>query len=290
MFLLIIVAATLVAGYALLHGHSIDVLQPAGEIAHKQRNLMIFGSLLSLLIIVPVFALTIGIVWKYRESNTRARYTPNWDHNRKIEAIWWTLPTILIIILGIVTVKSSHDLDPFKPLTSSVKPIRVQVVALDWKWLFIYPDEHIATVNYLKFPVNTPVNFELTADAPMNSFWIPKLGGQIYAMSGMTTHLHLMADKSGNYDGVSANISGEGFAGMRFTAQATSQGDYENWVGISQTSKNSLNAYEYERLVKQSINNPKTTYSLGDQTLYDTVVMKYMPMSSMHEGMSMEGM
>jgi cytochrome o ubiquinol oxidase subunit 2 len=195
---------------------NIEVFNPKGSIAEKQRNLIIFASLLSLLVIIPVYILTFTFLFKYRETNKKARYTPDWDHNRIYETIWWGIPIAVILLLSIVTWNSTHALDPYKPLSSSEKPLDIQVVALQWKWLFIYPEQNVATVNYVQIPVNRPVTFTITSDAPMNSLWIPQLGGQIYAMSGMSTQLHLIANHAGSYNGSSANISGEGFAGMRF--------------------------------------------------------------------------
>ena len=272
LFTLTVIAASI--WYA--NTHTIDILQPKGTIALKQYELLVFTTLLGLIVIVPVFILAITIAWRYREGNKKATYTPNVSTNRLAETIWWGIPIILIGILSVVTWTSTHDLDPHKPLVSDVKPVKVQVVALDWKWLFIYPEYNVASVNLVQFPVNTPVNFEITADAPMNSFWIPQLGGQIYAMAGMTTKLHLNATETGDYKGSAANISGEGFADMKFTARATSQAEFDAWLnGIKQTNK-PLTAATYTELAKQSKNNPVTFYSSSDADLYDTILMKYM--------------
>lgn len=254
----------------------IDMLNPKGLIALKEYNLLVFTTLLGMVIVVPVFVITIIIAWRYRESNTKATYTPNISGNRLAETIWWGIPIVLITILSVVTWYSTHDLDPHKPLASDVKPITVQVVALDWKWLFIYPEQNIATVNLVQFPVNTPVNFQITADAPMNSFWIPKLGGQIYAMAGMTTKLHLNATEVGDYKGSSANISGEGFAGMKFTARASTEQDFNDWIASVKKSPLSLTTAEYAKLSAPSKNNPQALYSTSATDLYDTIVMKYM--------------
>ena len=254
----------------------IEILNPKGLIAQKEYDLLVFTTLLGLLVVVPVFVMAIAIAWRYREGNTKAKYTPNKNTNRLAETIWWSIPIILITILSVVTWNSTHDLDPHKPLVSDAKPITVQVIALDWKWLFIYPEQDIATVNLVQFPVNTPINFEITADAPMNSFWIPQLGGQIYAMSGMTTKLHLNATENGDYKGSSANISGEGFSGMKFIARATSSADFNTWVSTVKKSKNNLSMTEYQSLAKQSKNNPEAFYASSADGLYDTILMKYM--------------
>lgn len=291
---LAVAALVVVTGVAmfLLRGTSIDVLAPKGTIAEQQFDLILLTSLLSLIIVIPVFALTFFIVWKYRAGNTKAKYDPQWDHSRKLEAAWWLIPFTLIAVLAVITWVSSHKLDPYRPIESDKKPVTIQVIALPWKWLFIYPEQDIATVNYVQFPEKTPVNFELTADAPMNSFWIPQLGGQVYAMAGMTTKLHLEASGVGEYRGSSANISGEGFAGMKFTARSTSQKDFDAWVLGTKTSSLALTLSEYEKLAKPSENNPPTFYSSRDANLYDTVIMKYMmpgtptprPVQHSHEG------
>jgi cytochrome o ubiquinol oxidase subunit 2 len=293
--LLIIVA--LAAVY--LRNANIPVLQPRGVVGDKERQLMFTALLLSIIVVLPVFVLTFMIVWRYRAGNKKATYSPNLDGNRILETTWWLIPSLIIVVLSVLAWRSSHELDPYRALKSSAQPVTIQVVALDWKWLFIYPDQHIASVNFVQFPANTPVNFQITADAPMNSFWIPQLGGQVYAMSGMQTQLHLMADKNGDYRGSSANISGKGFAGMTFTARASSQADFNTWVTAAQHSTNTLDQTAYDTLAKPSQNNLRTTYALTDQTLYNDIVMKYMMPSDtrpadqmdmdMHD-MSMNGM
>ena len=260
-----------------VHGHNVAVLNPAGTVAHQERSLMATAALLGMLVIVPVYILTIFIVWKYREHNSRAKkYSPLWDHSRTLEAVWWAIPLLIITILSVITWRSSYALDPFRPIASNVKPLTVQVVALDWKWLFIYPAEHVASVNEVQLPVNTPIEFQITSDSVMNSFWIPQLGGQIYAMTGMSTQLHLMAGQPGSYEGSSANISGSGFAGMTFTAKAESPADFKRWVSASQHSGQSLTLSTYKQLAKPSKNNGVTYYAAPPGGLYDYVIMKYM--------------
>lgn len=255
---------------------SFAILNPKGEIAGQQKNLIIVTALMSVLIVVPVFVMTFYFAWKYREGNKRAKYQPDWDHSAIAETIWWTVPLLMILILAGITWKSSHELDPFKPISSSAQPLTIQVIALDWKWLFIYPDQQIASLNYVEFPEKTPVTFEITADAPMNSFWIPQLGGQIYAMTGMSTHLNLMADGTGTYRGSSANLSGRGFAGMSFEARSTTQADFDNWVNDVRQSGGQLTQREYKILALPSENHTPALFSYVDPRLYDTIVMKYM--------------
>ena len=268
-----------------LHGTTIAVLDPKGPVALQERNLIMLAGILSLIVVIPVFALTFGFAWRYREGNTKAKYSPELDHSRVAETIWWLIPSALILTLSIVAWNSSHQLDPFKPLASSTPPITIQVVALDWKWLFIYPQQHIATVNFFQFPKQTPVNFEVTSDAPMNSFWIPQLGGQIYAMPGMSTQLHLMASENGSFNGSSANISGSGFAGMTFTATSSSQVDFNRWVDSVRRSPSSLTAAAYSKLAQPSTSNAVAYYAADDAGLYDSVINKYMLPDSQMPGM-----
>ncbi|HEX7483560.1 MAG TPA: ubiquinol oxidase subunit II [Candidatus Saccharimonadales bacterium] len=272
----LLVASFIAVAIWYISGLSIDILNPKGVVATKQYNLLVFTTLLGFIVVIPVFIMAIVIAWRYRENNHKARYTPNASTNKLAETIWWGIPIVLIIILSVVTWTSTHDLDPHKPLVSDVPAVNIQVVALDWKWLFIYPDQGIATVNFVQFPVDTPVNFSITADAPMNSFWMPQLGGQIYAMAGMTTQLHIMADTPGDYRGVSANISGEGFADMKFTARASSQADFTTWLNKTKTTPQHLDSTAYDALRKPTIANPMAYYSHAEPGLYDTIVMKYM--------------
>lgn len=260
----------------IVFNNDVPVLNPQGMIASEQRSLLGITTFLMLLVIVPVFILVAWISWKYRASNKKAKYTPNWDKSNILEAIWWGFPLAIIAVLSVITFLSSHALDHFKPIESDKPPIKVQVVALQWKWLFIYPEQGIAAINEIRFPEKTPVNFTITSDAPMNSFWIPALGGQVYAMSGMSTKLHLIADKVGVYNGASANISGEGFAGMKFKAHSVSEIDFENWVHSIKNRKPALNIAEYDRIALPTQNNPVKTYTLADKSLYDKIVMKYM--------------
>lgn len=252
------------------------VLNPKGLIGRKEHQLIVISTWLMLIVVLPVFALTFWIAYKYRAGNKKAKYTPDWDHNSLAEIIWWGIPFIIIVVLSVLNWIACFDLDPFKSIESKNKPITIQVVALDWKWLFIYPEQKIAVVNLVEFPANTPVRFEITADAPMNSFWIPELGGQIFAMPGMRTELHLIADEEGEYRGVSANLSGKGFSGMTFTAKATSEVDFNKWVRSVRRSKNPLTKESFLALAKPSEREPVTFYTIKDPALFDWIVMKDM--------------
>jgi cytochrome o ubiquinol oxidase subunit 2 len=279
----VFIGALVIGGYialfaALTHGHTIALLSPAGPIAAKELHLMVMVTGLMLLVVIPVFILTFGIVWRYRADNKQAKYAPNWDHNNWLEAIWWGFPCLIIIAISILSWQSSHELDPFKSIDAGngTQPLTIEVIALPWKWLFIYPDQHIATVNMVKFPVNTPVNFEITSDAPMNSFWIPQLGGQIYAMPGMSTQLHLEATQTGSFRGSSANLSGAGFSSMDFSAVSTNTGDFDAWVANIQGFGNPLPLASYNDLAAPSTNNPVSYYAEPEQDLYTKIIMKYM--------------
>ncbi|WP_020203454.1 MULTISPECIES: ubiquinol oxidase subunit II [Cupriavidus] len=260
----------------LLAGCNMTVLDPKGQIGADEKNIILIATWLMLLVVVPVIILVFTFAWKYRASNKNARYEPDWSHSTGIEVVVWLIPCLIILVLGIITWKSSHDLDPYKPIESDVKPITIEAVALNWKWLFIYPELHIATVNEIAFPVNTPVNFKITSDSIMNSFFIPQLGSQIYAMAGMETKLHLIANEAGSYDGMSANYSGGGFSGMKFKAKAVSNFDFEQWVKQVRASSRELNLADYEQLAKPSEKEPVTLFAKVDPQLYHGILHKYM--------------
>jgi len=262
-------------GMLLLGGCNMTLLDPVGQIGVDEKNLIITATLLMLLVVVPVILMTLVFAWKYRASNKNATYAPKWSHSTKIEVVIWTVPILIIIALGVITYKSTHALDPYRPIESDVKPVTIEVVAMDWKWLFIYPEQGIATVNKIVFPANTPVNFRITSDTVMNSFFIPGLGGQIYAMAGMQTKLHLIANKNAELDGISANYSGAGFTGMKFKAIATSQAEFDAWVSEVKASPKQLDTAEYEALTKPSQNNPVELYSSVKPNLFQTIIDKY---------------
>src|SRR4051812_44030269 len=219
---------------AFLAGCNTVLMNPSGDIANQQGRLIVVSTVLMLLIIVPVIALTIFFAWRYRASNKEATYTPDWDHSTQLELAIWAAPLLIIIALGAVTWISTHTLDPYQPLrridatrsaAATTKPLVVEVVALDWKWLFIYPGQGIATVNELAAPVDQPIQFKITSSSVMNSFYIPALAGQIYAMPGMETKMHAVINKAGEFEGFSANYSGAGFSDMRFKFHGMSPAD-----------------------------------------------------------------
>jgi len=250
----------------------IAVLAPKGYIAREERNLLLILQAIMLLIVIPVFIFTFIFSWKYSHQNKKAKYDPDLVDNRTAEYFWWGIPTVLTIAVAILTYVKTDQLDPYKPIPSDKKSMTIQVVALQWKWLFIYPEEQIASVNFLQIPAGIPIRFEITADAPMNSFWIPHLGGQIYAMPGMKTNLHLIADEAGDFRGSSANLSGEGFAGMHFITRASTEEEFQNWIA---NAKQSAKTFQYKELAKPSMNNPVEIYQ-PEEGLFDQIVMKYM--------------
>lgn len=267
-------AGTLIVLYV---GHqNIAVLEPKGSIGAAESDLILTSTLLMLIVVIPVFILAGVFAWKYREGNKEAHHAPDWEHNHIAECCWWGVPCVIVGVLAVLAWRSSHELDPFKPIVNGTEPIEIQVVALDWKWLFIYPQWGIATVNFLQIPEKTPIHFEITADAPMNSFWIPQLGGQIYAMPAMRSQLNLIADTVGRYRGSSANFSGEGFAGMVFTTESTSSTDFLAWVDSVKGSPYRLNVETYGELMKPSQYHPVTYYILEKQDLFDWIIMQYM--------------
>lgn len=271
----------------LLSGCQMVVLQPKGVIAADEKDLLINAILLMLIVVIPVILLTVVIAHRYRASNKKAKYSPEFTHSAKLEAIWWSIPCIIIGTLAYITWVTTHQLDPYRPLDkqevagSSAKPINIQAISLRWKWLFIYPDLGIATVNYVTFPEKTPVNFRITSDAPMNSFQIQQLAGQIYAMNGMQTKLHLIADSTGSYPARSVSFSGDGFSDMQFKATSTTQADFEKWIASVKKSPHALTMATYNQLVEPSENNPPEFFSSVKEGLFQDVMMKFMmPMST----------
>lgn len=254
----------------------IDILFPKGIIAREERDLLFILQAIMLLVVIPVYVLTFIFSWHFRAHNEKAKYDPDLVDNHVAEYIWWGIPFIMTLAIGILTWQKTYELDPYKPLQSDKKALTVQVVALQWKWLFIYPEERVASVNFVQLPLHTPIHFDITGDAPMNSLWIPRLGGQIYAMPKMKTELNLMADEAGDYKGVSANLSGVGFSGMTFITRASSEEDYHNWIEQAKNSPHILDRAEYEKLALPSQDNPVVFYQLKDDGLFDYVINKYM--------------
>ncbi len=271
----------LLACAALLTGCNTVLLHPSGDVAAQQAHLIVVSTLLMLLIIVPVIVLTLVFAWRYRQSNTQAEYAPDWNHSIQLELIIWAAPLLIIIALGAVTWISTHTLDPYRPLqkidayhfvAAGTQPLTVEVVALDWKWLFLYPEQGIAVVNEMAAPVDVPIRFKITSESVMNSFFIPALAGQIYAMPGMQTQLNAVINRPGEYEGFSANYSGAGFSWMRFKFRGMGADDFDRWVQEARTSGSALTREGYLELQRPSDRDPVRRYATVAPSLYDAIL------------------
>ncbi|TMJ80298.1 MAG: ubiquinol oxidase subunit II [Alphaproteobacteria bacterium] len=266
---------------ATLSGCTEGVLDPKGPIAGAERQIL-FNSLgIMLAIVIPTILATLGVAYWYRSSNWRARYMPDLVYSGRLELLVWSIPAMTVLLVGGVAWVGAHDLDPHKPITSAVKPVTVQVVSLDWKWLFIYPDQGIASVNQLTIPVGTPVSFELTSSGVMNSFFVPQLGSQIYTMPGMTTRLQLKADHAGAYRGLSAQYSGEGFADMRFAVDAVPAENFAQWVDAARNAGPVLDGRAYADLAKPSQAVTPFTYRAVAPDLFNGILSSGMQPDSL---------
>ncbi|MFP3678559.1 ubiquinol oxidase subunit II [Pseudomonas sp. SIMBA_041] len=267
----------------LLAGCNLIIFHPKGDVARDERDLIVLATGLMLLVVVPVIGMMFVFAYRYRATNKKARYSPRWASSHKIEAIVWGVPFLIICVLGWVTWQTTHKLDPYRPLDSDVAPLNVEVVATDWKWLFIYPDLGIASVNELAMPVYTPVSFTITSDGAMTSFFIPALGGQIYAMAGMQTKLHLIANEIGQFRGIAANYNGKGFSDMHFSTRSLSGADFEAWVASVKRASQPLDQATYAKLAKPTIKHPITYYSSVQERLFLNIVDKYEGMNKANQ-------
>jgi len=265
----------------LLTGCNTVVMNPAGDIAHQQSHLLLISTLLMLIIIIPVISMTIWFAWKYRKNNAKAIYEPDWDHSTRLEILIWGAPLLIIIALGTLTWINTHNLDPYRPLSRlyknhpipiNAKTLEVEVVSLDWKWLFIYPQQGIATVNELAAPINVPIHFNLTSSATMNSFFIPTLAGQIYTMPSMQTSLNAVINQPGKYNGFSANYSGSGFSEMNFKFYGMTGDAFNNWVKKIQNTDHKLDRVGYLKLERPSIKEPVSYYGSVEANLYHDIL------------------
>jgi cytochrome o ubiquinol oxidase subunit II len=260
------------------------VLDPRGPVGESIRLILVDSVAIMLVIVVPVILATIGFAWWFRASNTRAQYWPDWTFSGHLELIVWAIPALVVTFLGGIAWFGSHALDPFRPLPSQTKPVEVQVVSLDWKWLFIYPENGVAAVNQLIIPVGTPVHFTLTSSGVMNSFFVPRLGSQIYTMASMTSQLHLQADHEGTYRGLSAQFSGDGFSDMFFDVRALAPDAYAKWlVDTKAAGGEALDMARYTALAKPSQNLKPATYHAVDPGLFDAIVKRAVPEASGHD-------
>ena len=274
-------AAIALLAPVLLGGCDWVVMNPSGDVARQQANLILWSTGLMLLIIVPVIALTIVFAWKYRHTNEDAEYAPNWDHSTGLELVIWSAPLMIIIALGALTWISTHSLDPYRPLSrlepgkllaKNDKPLEIQVVSLDWKWLFIYPEQGVATVNELVLPMNRQVRFRITSSSVMNTFYVPAMAGMIYSMPGMETRLHAVLNKPGRFNGMSANYSGAGFSEMTFTVDSMDDAGFAKWASEARTAQRKLDMPTYIALEKPSEKVPAIRYAAVQPQLFDRIV------------------
>jgi cytochrome o ubiquinol oxidase subunit 2 len=253
----------------------IPLLDPKGPVGDSERFLIIAAFVLMLIVVIPVFIMAFWFARRYRASNPERAYTPKWSHSLKLELTIWLVPIAIVTALGILGAIETYHLDPYKPIDNGHKPVAIEAVSLDWKWLFIYPDRNIATVNQLVFPVKVPLSFRITSDTVMTSFFIPRLGSQIYAMAGMQTRLHLMAAEPGTYDGQNQQFSGRGYSDMFFKAIAVSPKEFEAWVQKARQSPDRLDLARFEKLRKPSLGYPVTYFSSVRPDLFDRIMDKY---------------
>jgi cytochrome o ubiquinol oxidase subunit 2 len=257
----------------------VGVLDPQGPVSAAEKLILLNATGIMLVVVVPVIVLTLAFAWWYRASNKRAKFRPDLVHAGSIELVTWSIPAMVVILLGGVAWIGAHDLDPRAKLQSDVKPMRVEVVSLDWKWLFIYPELHVASVNQLIVPVGTPIEFTLTSATVMNAFFIPQLGTQIYTMPGMSTHLNLMADRAGSYPGFSSHFSGDGFSDMQFMVQALPTAEFNAWAANARAGSAMLDAVAYNELAKPSKNVASRIYADVDPMIYADILRLAAPMT-----------
>jgi cytochrome o ubiquinol oxidase subunit 2 len=257
------------------------VLDPQGPVASAERLILLNAAAIMLVVVVPVILLTLSVAWWYRASNSRAVRRPDWAYSGSVELVVWSIPAMVVILLAGVAWIGSHALDPARELRSGVRPLRVQVVSLDWKWLFIYPDLKIATVNDLVVPAGAPVEFQLTSATVMNAFFVPQLGSQIYAMPGMTTRLNLMADHAGEYPGLSAHFSGAGFSDMQFAVRAMTGPDFERWLQRVRTVEPGLNERSYALLTRAEVRGGVRSYGNVEDALFDRILRAAAPVAAL---------
>jgi len=254
-----------------------NLLDPQGPIAAANKTILIDSIAIMLAIVVPTIVATLAVAYWFRQSNSRARYLPEFAYSGRIELVVWSIPTLTIILLGGVAWIGSHQLDPAVPVAGTGSPVRIQVVSLDWKWLFIYPDQRIATVNSLTVPAGAELNIQLTSSSVMNVFFIPQLGSMIYTMNGMVTKLNLRADNEGKLQGLSAHFSGDGFPDMMFDVNVVSPLAFPDWVASTAKSDAVLNEDSYKKLMQQGIEKGRPTYRLDDPRLFDLIATQHIP-------------
>lgn len=253
----------------------VALLDPQGPIGQQTKDLLLITVGLGFLVIIPVIVMTIWFAVRYREGNKKATYKPHWHFSVKIEAVVWIIPIAIIVVLSYLTWVKTLELDPYRPVASTQAPLKVQVVSLDWNWLFIYPDQNVASINKLVIPERTPVTFDLTSDTVMTSFFIPELGSQIYVMAGMVTHLNLLADKPGTFIGHNMNFSGDGYAKMNFPTESVTADQFKAWVEQAKASPTPLSQDQFNQVSKPQSGYPVTLYSSVEPDLFNHLVSRF---------------
>jgi len=259
------------------------VLSPIGPVGAAERTILLDALAIMLAIVVPTIVATLAFAWWYRAGNTRARYLPDFQYSGQLELLVWSVPALVVLFLGGIAWISSHDLDPAEPLTwaspanKTAKPVEVEVVSLDWKWLFIYPEHHVASINRLVVPTGVPLHLRVTSATVMNVFFVPRLGSEIYSMSGMATQINLQADQPGTYPGLSANFSGDGFSDMHFTLESVDSKQFNTWVASAQAAGDELNDTTYRSLLRQTANLQPYTYRNVTEGLFNRIVSLQLP-------------
>jgi len=251
-------------------------LDPAGPITFKERELFFNSLALMMIVLIPVVIMSIAFIIRYRASHKTSEYRPNWSHSYFLEALWWGVPCAIIFILGVITWIETHKLDPYRKLEVSGPPLVVQAISLPWKWLFIYPEQNIATINFLELPVGRQIMFEITSDnEPMSALFIPQLGSQIYSMAAMRTELHVLATREGTFEGMNAMFNGDGFSDMHFQVKVVSEAEMQQWVNSAKTGHAALTAANYEKLTKPTQAEPVQYFSSVEKDLFKSVIQKY---------------
>jgi cytochrome o ubiquinol oxidase subunit 2 len=256
-----------------------NILDPQGPIGTAEKAILIDSVAIMLAIVLPTIVAIFAFAFWFRESNTKANYLPHWAYSGRIELVVWSVPALTVILLGGVAWIGAHDLDPAKPIAGSQKPLRIQAVSLDWKWLFLYPEQNVATINTLTVPAGVPLQFELTSASVMNAFFIPQFGSMIYTMNGMTTRLNLLADTPGTFGGLSTNFSGDGFAGMHFDVNVVPPEQFSKWARDASKANKSLDAQNYEEIAKPTLGDVPATYRLADPGLFQLIATQKLPPS-----------
>ncbi|MGB6353573.1 MAG: ubiquinol oxidase subunit II [Steroidobacteraceae bacterium] len=277
-------AGSIMGAAVLLASCGEGVLDPHGPVGKAERVILYDSTVIMLAVVIPVILLTLVFAWWFRAGNKQASYRPDWEFSGRIEMIIWSIPALVILFLGGIAWTSSHDLDPPAPLADSTAPLDIEVISLDWRWLFIYPHEGVASLNRLVVPAGVPLRFRLTSTTVMNSFFVPQLGSQIYAMPNMVTRLNLKADETGTFEGLSAQFSGDGFSDMRFDLVSAKAEDFEDWVNTTRTHGGVLDATTFEALVKPAKAAGVQTYAQVSEGLFDRISSGHMAAVSPQRG------